>query len=151
MPNQADLTQYGHLGVDDYYQQRTLDVFGRMKQQAFWLTFKQGALESRLAAPYSLEFPSKSSSIACFCSSIACFRAPLEHALELLSLLGFVLLFGTFGVLLSTFDQTELAMICLSLAASLQSLEKFHALSTRLDAANTGERDMWRGGDLERF
>ena len=36
--------------MDDYYQQRTLDVFGRMKQQAFWLTFKQGALESRLAA-----------------------------------------------------------------------------------------------------
>ena len=59
-----------------------------------------------------------------------------------------MLLFGTFGVLLSTFDQTELAMICLSLAASLQSLEKFHALSTRLDAANTGERDMRRGQEI---
>lgn len=29
---------------------------------------------------------------------------------------GFVLLFGTLGVLLATFDQTELAMICVSLA-----------------------------------
>lgn len=53
-----------------------------------------------------------------------------------------MLLLGTFGVLLSTFDQTEIAMICLSLAANLQALERFHALSNRLDAANAGERDL---------
>lgn len=99
-PDQEDLTMYGHIGIDDYYRQRTLDVLERMKNQAFWLTFKQGGLES------------------------------------------FVLLFGTAGVLLSTFGQTEVAMITVSLAASLQSLERFHALSTRLDAANAGERDM---------
>ncbi|CAE7711030.1 unnamed protein product, partial [Symbiodinium microadriaticum] len=99
-PEREDLSSYGHLGIDEYYDQRTLEVLARMKKQAFWLTFKQGALES------------------------------------------FVLLFGTAGVLLSTFDQTELAMVCVSLAASLQSLERFHALSTRLDAANAGERDM---------
>jgi len=97
---EQEVFQYGHLGIDEYYEQRTLEVLARMKNQAFWLTFKQGALES------------------------------------------FVLLFGTAGVLLSTFDQTELAMVCVSLAASLQSLERFHALSTRLDAANAGERDM---------
>eukprot|EP00439_Symbiodinium_sp_Y106_P041616 s156_g5.t1 len=104
-PDQEDLTMYGHIGIDDYYRQRTLDVLERMKNQAFWLTFKQGGLES------------------------------------------FVLLFGTAGVLLSTFGQTEVAMITVSLAASLQSLVlifyiRFHALSTRLDAANAGERDM---------
>eukprot|EP00435_Cladocopium_sp_Y103_P014243 s2874_g3.t1 len=101
-PSQLDWKQYGHLGrcVDEYYQQRTLKVFERMKNQASWLTFKQGSLES------------------------------------------LVLLLGTFGVLLSTFDQTDIAMICLSVAASLQSLERFHALSTRLDAANAGERDL---------
>ncbi|CAL1138060.1 unnamed protein product [Cladocopium goreaui] len=99
-PSQLDWKQYGHLGVDEYYQQRTLKVFERMKSQASWLTFKQGSLES------------------------------------------FVLLLGTFGVLLSTFDQTDIAMICLSVAANLQALERFHALSTRLDAANAGERDL---------
>mmetsp|Transcript_61571 Transcript_61571/g.124990 ORF Transcript_61571/g.124990 Transcript_61571/m.124990 type:complete len:1174 (+) Transcript_61571:29-3550(+) len=98
--SQNDLSRYGHIGVDEYYHQRTLSVFERMKNQAFWLTFLQGALES------------------------------------------LVLLLGTFGVLLSTFDQTEIAMICLSLAANLQALERFHALSNRLDAANAGERDL---------
>ncbi|CAJ1358965.1 unnamed protein product [Effrenium voratum] len=94
-PPQSDLTEYGHLGIDEYYKQRTMEVLHRMKKQARLLTFQQGMLES------------------------------------------FVLLFGTLGVLLATFDQTELAMICVS-------LEKFHALSTRLDAANAGERDMTR-------
>eukprot|EP00434_Breviolum_minutum_P029607 symbB.v1.2.026178.t1/scaffold2592.1/size78170/3 len=98
--NQSDLSKFGHIGVDDYYHQRTLEVLWRMKHQAFWLTFMQGGLES-------------------------C-----------------VLLLGSFGVLLSTLEQTEMAMICLSLAASLQALERFHALSNRLDAANSGERDM---------
>lgn len=98
--SQNDLSKFGHIGVDEYYHQRTLWVFERMKNQAFWLTFLQGTLES------------------------------------------LVLLLGTFGVLLSTFDQTEIAMICLSCAANLQALERFHALSNRLDAANAGERDL---------
>eukprot|EP00435_Cladocopium_sp_Y103_P000053 s3714_g1.t1 len=79
--SQNDLSKFGHIGVDEYYHQRTLWVFERMKNQAFWLTFLQGTLES------------------------------------------LVLLLGTFGVLLSTFDQTEIAMICLSCAANLQALE----------------------------
>ena len=80
--NQSDLSKFGHIGVDDYYHQRTLEVLWRMKHQAFWLTFMQGGLES-------------------------C-----------------VLLLGSFGVLLSTLEQTEMAMICLSLAASLSSFGK---------------------------